>query len=1283
MSKLKVNEIAPFSGGGIGVGTSSPDSSAIFDFESTTKGILAPRMTTAQRDAIVLPAEGLLVYNTDDHRLEHYSNGSWAVAGNGQQPVKNILRVVKNPVLNSGDFSSINTALASISDNSPSNQYVIDVGPGTYIEDPIHMKDYVYIVGAGFDSTIIQANNPNEHLIFGADFSCISSLMLTGVTLSGKALIYYASTTGTVQTSFWAEHIRFGSADTLGIADGTVAHSALFLNSCRYGGPYQFNTGFIARTGGATVGRVVVRNCTSAHMTAPYPQDMFVCDGSGCEINLKSAVARTGSLGGGGNGLRIRNGGTARVASLDLAGWSKGLWVENVGPAPLFLGGIIIFESNTIDCQIDHPGILGGMAIGADDDNKVILPPSLPNFGFVILGIEDGDISVSGRIKQFQNDGVFTDISTLLTDASPLGLLSVGELSIVSGTTIMADAGFGYLQTSGGSLRKVTWNASNITLPSNAVSYIYIDDTGVVKSSIVSPNEQQNIIIGRGVTDASSVVLLEESGATATHASTEIATALRKGLGPVYSDGGSVVTENGIRNLNVTAGIYYFGEKKFELAGASPISFSSFYRNGTGGQVITNGVTQVDNGFWDDGSGTLAALSAGFYAKHSLYSIGYSSGDTNNEKYFLVFSQNQYSALSLAQQGNISTPPSYFNDAVVLVASIIVQQGATNIVEIRDERPRIGFTASSVSAATFHSGLLGLTVGDDHPQYWRNDGTHLATGDFNLNSHALTGVTNVNGVVVENHHARHQPGGADAIPTAAASSLNANSTNTEGVSTSLARADHTHDLATGVASAQAPDQINAEGVSANLARADHVHNIPTAVATGLDGASTNTQGAAATFSRSDHTHAIAKATALEISTIQPDDIAAAGVSNNFARGDHKHAIVADAPIANLSASTTNAEGTATSFSRSDHSHAISTGTPVAQTPNQANSAGVSSNLVKSDHVHNIPTGVASGLDANSTNTQGSLSAFAQQDHTHAVATGVVSSQIPDQVNAAGTSPNLARADHMHNIATAAASTISGNANEQGTNSSFARSDHKHQLTAASASLDHVPQFDGTNWQAIYPESLLNISRAYLLTEDWITGTSNGIYGWVSTVIGGASAISMDTTNIDTNHVGIVNITAGNAANRTAILSLAQNHIVGGGIIVIECLFKVNTLTNAVYRIGFGDTYTGADFNDGIYVEYNSATSPNWLIKTASAGVRTSTTSAVAASVNSWHKLLITINAAASSISYSMDGVSLGTITTNIPTTAIGGILNATSLSGTTSTMFIDYYKIQQRFNTPR
>ncbi|HSR39943.1 MAG TPA: hypothetical protein VLL95_13600 [Phnomibacter sp.] len=68
----------------IGIGTQAPHNSSVLDISSTTRGLLAPRMTTAQRNAIASPAKGLLVYDTDLNGLYHYNGSAWAsIAGGG------------------------------------------------------------------------------------------------------------------------------------------------------------------------------------------------------------------------------------------------------------------------------------------------------------------------------------------------------------------------------------------------------------------------------------------------------------------------------------------------------------------------------------------------------------------------------------------------------------------------------------------------------------------------------------------------------------------------------------------------------------------------------------------------------------------------------------------------------------------------------------------------------------------------------------------------------------------------------------------------------------------------------------------------------------------------------------------------------------------------------------------------------------------------------------------------------------------------------------------------
>lgn len=67
----------------VGIGTTTPDASSILDVESTTQGVLIPRMTTAQRTAIASPANGLLVFDTDEGNFYFYEAGNWGIL-NGQ-----------------------------------------------------------------------------------------------------------------------------------------------------------------------------------------------------------------------------------------------------------------------------------------------------------------------------------------------------------------------------------------------------------------------------------------------------------------------------------------------------------------------------------------------------------------------------------------------------------------------------------------------------------------------------------------------------------------------------------------------------------------------------------------------------------------------------------------------------------------------------------------------------------------------------------------------------------------------------------------------------------------------------------------------------------------------------------------------------------------------------------------------------------------------------------------------------------------------------------------------
>jgi Divergent InlB B-repeat domain len=61
----------------LGVNNTSPDPSAVLDVKSNTKGLLIPRMTTAERNSINTPANGLQIFNTTTNCLEIFANSLW------------------------------------------------------------------------------------------------------------------------------------------------------------------------------------------------------------------------------------------------------------------------------------------------------------------------------------------------------------------------------------------------------------------------------------------------------------------------------------------------------------------------------------------------------------------------------------------------------------------------------------------------------------------------------------------------------------------------------------------------------------------------------------------------------------------------------------------------------------------------------------------------------------------------------------------------------------------------------------------------------------------------------------------------------------------------------------------------------------------------------------------------------------------------------------------------------------------------------------------------------
>jgi len=265
--------------GSLGVGTSSPDTSALLDLTSTSKGFLAPRMTTTQRDAISSPAAGLMIYNTTTNAYNVYASGAWGAIG-------------------SGGGSSL-----------PWTRTILTSGSGTYTVPANVNQIRVQVVGAGGGGAQGYYVASLGYLEGGPGGGGGAAVIFSTSTTGSQTFSYTIGTGGTagnVGTSTWFGSISAGGGGAADIIQSDGGHGGV-------GGTCSSSTSIVCQPG--SPGGVGFFSTTNQTSVVGGGNGGDAGSGSGGAQGGVGATSNVGLYGGGGAGGRANSGGSATGAA--------------------------------------------------------------------------------------------------------------------------------------------------------------------------------------------------------------------------------------------------------------------------------------------------------------------------------------------------------------------------------------------------------------------------------------------------------------------------------------------------------------------------------------------------------------------------------------------------------------------------------------------------------------------------------------------------------------------------------------------------------------------------------------------------------------------------------------------------------------------------------------------------------------------------------------------------------------------------------------------------------
>lgn len=452
-----------------------------------------------------------------------------------------------------GNFTSVVAALASITDNSPTSRYTIEVGPGIFVETQIVLKEYVTIKGTFRTQTIIVAHPSvaGQPFIVGAGYGALNNF-------STAVANYAAAPSCLVEFNGHASGLHFRIDDVIFDTSGDVVHLGssigatifLFMN-CVFNIAAPIARGLVVADSAPNYNKIkfIVDNFIWNPDSASLANFVTMFDVKSLKTgtsdpNIFGAITNS-SVGSNANpqtGVGLKLFGLAFV-SLETAligSLIDGVLIENAAEPSVLVLSASTFFNNTRDIKIDSATATANINVTADA-SKIFVESTNTNVGIICNGV-DGDISIGGEIYQGSTWGRVTQISDQVQKAASCGTVS-GDVAIavVSGLNVSVGVGGGYLMKGTGNdkyLAKITWaGVGTLATTDNALNWIYVDSSGTVLASTSEPGGISNIVLGAVKTSSGAVVYIQKIGRTIDNLATTIDTTLRDVFGNIVRGG--------------------------------------------------------------------------------------------------------------------------------------------------------------------------------------------------------------------------------------------------------------------------------------------------------------------------------------------------------------------------------------------------------------------------------------------------------------------------------------------------------------------------------------------------------------------------------------------------------------------------------------------------------------------------------------------------------------------------------------------------------------------------